>query len=460
MRYAALLAVTLVLGAAVSGQPSLPVLDPMPEQITWANTSADPYLDAHRFQAILVEPNTWAAQLSIQKINDRLKQLGLAALPLRKMPEERLNEDYIWVSVEPTMRMPKLLHPLPVPAKGGYRLAVGDSMVYLLGQDLEGIQRGVTVLSQLLTQDGRVPKVLISDSPPGSAPRPHAELPEARLETGVNAQGFPLLRLQLEQYKHAIGSIEIRVPEAIEAWPKGQEASVLVYQDLRSPEWPAVLAAQPVSLPARWETSPAGSVFTLPLDNGCRLTAKAVWQAPRLSIEYTFLNGMPQPLSRIQAVTCVQLQGVSGLRDLKAQRTAVPLEGSGQYLYKLIPGFAPFPAEKADFQRLMAFTQASARLYSDNPHTAPHPGYPQDPGKVIHYWQTEALIDHPAIMEVASDQLWGVRVSSPQARCVWSNPGVTCLHADPVSGETAPGQETRLALEVELFQTTLAQMVR
>lgn len=460
MRYAAILAATLVLEAAASGSPSLPVLDPMPEQIAWANTSADPYLDAHRFQAILVEPNAWAAQPSIETINDRLEQLGLAALPLRKMPEERLNENYIWVAVEPTMRLPKLLHPLPVPAKGGYRLAVGDSMIYLLGQDLEGTQRGLAILSQLFTGDGRVPKVLISDSPPGSTPRPRPELPGARLETGVNAQGFPLLRLQLEQYKRAIGSIEIRVPEAIEAWPKGQEASVLLYRDLRSPEWPAVLAAQPVSLPVHWETSPAGPVFTLPLDNGCRLTARAIWQAPRLSIDYTFLNGTPQPMSRIQAVTCVQLQGVSGLRDPTAQRTAVPAGGNGQYLYKLIPGFAPFPAEKADFQRLMAFTRETARLYSDNPHTVPHPGYPQDPEKVIHFWQTEAAIDHPAIMEVASDQLWGVRVSSPQATCVWSNPGVTCLHADPFSGETAPGQETRLAVEVEFFQTALAQMVR
>jgi len=460
MRYGIVLAVMMTLGTAAAGPAALPALNPMPQQIAWADASADPYLDAHHFQAILLEPNAWVAQTSIETINDRLKQLGLAALPLRKMPEERLTENYIWVAVEPTMRMPKLLHPLPVPVKGGYRLAVGDSMIYLLGQDLEGMKRGLTILSQLFTQDGRFPKVFISDSPPGSVPRPRPELPEVRLETGVNAQGFPLLRMQLEQFKRGAGYIEIRMPEAIEAWVKGQTSSTLVYRDARLPEWPATLATPPVSLPVQWETSAEGSAFTLPFDNGCRLTARAVWKAPRLSIKYLFFNGLSQPLSRVQAVTCVQLQGAPGLRDPNVQRILAPVQGKGQNLSRLIPGFAPFPAEKADFQRLMAFTSEAARLYPDNPHTAPHPGYPQDPERAIHFWQAATLIDEPAITEVASDQLWGVRVSSPQATCVWSNPGVTCLHADPNSGEAAPGQEVRLDLEVELFQTALARMVR
>ncbi len=460
MRNFGILALFLLLTTSAPGQPELPSLDPAPQQIAWADASPDPYLGARDFQAILLEPNTWVAQAEVEKINERLKALGVPALPLRKMPEERLNEHYIWVAVEPTMRMPKLLHPLPVPVAGGYRLAVGDSMIYLLGQDLAGLQRGLVALTQLLTPDARFPKVLISDNPPGSIPRPRPVLPQARLEPGVNAQGFPLIRLALRQEEKVLGSIEIRTPEALESWTKGTDARALLYQDLRSPEWPATLAAQPTSLPVPWESSPDRASYTLSLDNGCRVAVQAVWRAPSLSIEYTFFNGLPETLARVQTVTCVQLQGIAALRDPLAQRTVVPFQGIGRPLIGLIPGFTPYPTEKADFQRLIAYCAGAVRLYSDCPHKEPHPGYPNDPEKVIQSWQATDTVDHPSLMQIASDQLWGVRVTSPQATRVWSNPGVSCLHADPHSGEVAPGQEVRLALEVELFQTPLAQMVR
>ena len=254
--------------------------------------------------------------------------------------------------------------------------------------------------------------------------------------------------------------VRVRLPESIEARIEGEESVRKFYQDIRSEDWPAVLACEPAGLPVSWQEEGAVQRYRLDLDNGCALEVRAEYQAPKAVLDYTFHNGIAGPLHQVQFCTCVQLQGVPALRDPLAERLAVAAGGKVQLLRALVPGFTPYQEGQAVEQRFLAFAEGLPPAYPDNPHVAPHPGHPEDPAQAIHFWQAAVPFSHPVIAGLSKDWMWGVRVYSRGAASVWSNPGISCLHSDPPPQDIAPGQSATFRTTVELFQTTVSRMVR
>ena len=162
---------------------------------------APSFLDVRGLEALLLEPGAWEAREELAPLQVRLKRVRGEELPLRTMPDERKAASYIWFAIDPAPRQPRMIRPLTAPPAGGYRLAVGAEAAFLLGRDLEGLRRGLAALIALIGEDGRLPRVVISDWPPDRSPPRGVDKRLSGVPPGgtANGQGFPELLLHLSR---------------------------------------------------------------------------------------------------------------------------------------------------------------------------------------------------------------------------------------------------------------------
>ena len=145
---------------------------------------------------------------------------------------------------------------------------------------------------------------------------------------------------------------------------------------------------------------------------------------------------------------CVQLRPSPDFADPLMERTGVVVSGRFKRFRDICPGFAPYPDADAVRQRFLAHGQAARRWFDDNPHISPHPGFPDDPDQAIAFWQAEPRIDSATIVTVSRDGEWRIATSSPQADLVWTNPGISCHHADATVPSCPPGQTAQVTTRV------------
>lgn len=306
-----------------------------------------------------------------------------------------------------------------------------------------GLLGGVSVVLLLAGAWGRGAEA----ADPG---RDRKSVMEIRLEGTKNGQGFPVLKIHLTRGGEGAGFLLVRFPEGIDTWAAGGKHTKF-YQDVRSPVWPAKLAAEPVRLPAEWLGDADDTGYVMPFDNGMRLRAQARVIGARVVLSYE-LEGDPGTVAVQSRIwSCVQLAQSTPLADLLMERTGVPVGGKLQLFRDLVPVFEPYPRKRAVSQRFTAY--ASGRVPGlPNPQVKPHPGFADDRDQDIYFWHAPKPLDVSAIATLSRDGAWSVVTVGRGAPSVWTNPGISCQHADPDGGGWEPGGTLKITNAIHIVE--------
>lgn len=143
------------------------------------------------------------------------------------------------------------------------------------------------------------------------------------------------------------------------------------------------------------------------------------------------------------------------LADPLMERTHCWTDSGFQLMRELVPGFQPYAKEKAVNHRFTAYLPGVPRPYEENPFIAPHPGFPDDPEQRVWFWTVTEDIPRAAIATVAKDGTWSVVTQGENALGVWTNPGISCHHADPIGAHLPPGGELTIANTIRFVEGRL-----
>ena len=259
-----------------------------------------------------------------------------------------------------------------------------------------------------------------------------------KLEGTQTGQGFPALLVHLERDGESQGRLRVRFPEGIDATRADDGRHLKFYQDIRSPAWPAKLECEPEALPVEWTGDEADTGYVMRLNNGMALTARATVEGAKVVMAYELENGTDIDMASCIIWSCVLLQPAPPIADNPMERTGVLSGGAFKLFRELIPHFEPFPRDQAEYQRFAGYVEGMIPQH-DNPNIVPHPGFPDDRTKDNYFWRSPEPIDLGAIGTVSADGEWSVATVGEGVHSVWTNPGISCQHADPAGRPLKPG---------------------
>jgi hypothetical protein len=263
-----------------------------------------------------------------------------------------------------------------------------------------------------------------------------------RLQGSQNGQNFPVLLIHLKRAEFDAGHVRVRFPEGIDAW-RSDGSHTRFYQDVRSPIWPAQLAMEPVGLPVSWTGGEKDIGFEMSFNNGMKLHSRAKVEGSSVVLSHEMRNGTETEFTQSKIWSCVQLVPSPPVSDLLMERTGVLVEGEFRFFRDLVPDFRSYAKEQAVNQRFTGYAKGNLPT-GPNPRINPHPGLPDDRTKDISFWHSQKPIDCGAIATVSTDGEWSVAAIGEGAPSAWSNPGISCLHADPNGGRWKPGETLRI----------------
>jgi hypothetical protein len=274
---------------------------------------------------------------------------------------------------------------------------------------------------------------------------------ELKLEGTQTPQGFPSLRIHLTRHGEDAGFVRVRFPEGIDANRSGDGKHLKFYQDLRSPAWPAELETEPVKLPVEWTGDEQDTRYVMEFDNGMLLRARARAEDRRVVLSYELQNGTDVDLANVTIWSCVQLMHSPPLADFLMERTGVLVEEEFRLFRDLVPGFTPYSREQAQYQRFAGYPPGRVSG-GPNPEVKPHPGFPDDRGKDNYFWYAPQPIEAEAIATLSRDGTWAVATVGKGANSVWTNPGISCQHADPAGGPCGPGATVSVTNSIHVIE--------
>jgi len=275
---------------------------------------------------------------------------------------------------------------------------------------------------------------------------------DINLEGSGPGERFPRLKIHFTCAGREEETVSIRFPEGIAAVDAASGKHLSFYSDTRSPDWPSTLECEPVNLPVDWQGDGKQLSYTMCLDNGMILESSARVEGSRVILTHALNNATSLDLRYIKIVTCVQLQLTPSFADLLMERTAVPVDGTFRLFREIAPEFKQYPRADAVRQRFLAFRHKSGRWFPEAHRTMPHPGHPDDPNQAITFWQAAPLIDSADIATVSSNGDWRIATGSDEADTVWTNPGISCQHADATVASCRAGEAARVTATVSFLR--------
>ncbi len=164
MRYAhglMILGWAIVMLGALAEPVNLPVVFPSPQAMQWAGAGPE-WISSDMLKTVFMAGGlSESTQEGLAGLHARLLELGKPAI----QKTEDASTGGLKLFLEPALDIDRAFGELPAPREQGYRLAVTPNSVILLGKDQPGLCYGLVTLRQLIQQDGRIPRVTISDWP-------------------------------------------------------------------------------------------------------------------------------------------------------------------------------------------------------------------------------------------------------------------------------------------------------
>ena len=254
--------------------------------------------------------------------------------------------------------------------------------------------------------------------------------PTSGLRLEVMEQKAPMLRILLPQQSCADRGVEVIFPEHVTARQHGHT----------DPEHLYLFSKPPASKP-NWQRVGNSLQYEMDLPPGVHLLARATLHSDGVRFDYYFTNHSILDYDRLQAVTDPRMQSV--FHDVWLERTYVHHQGGFDLLASEIPERLTMPKSKWLPARYMV-----SYLWQVMPLRVEK----REDG--ITYYDKSRRVDEPFIATLSVDGSWVAATFSSRCGNVWSNPELTCQHADP-EGSLKAGGTAHLAVKMLILRGTL-----
>lgn len=247
---------------------------------------------------------------------------------------------------------------------------------------------------------------------------------------------LPTLKIVLTGVPASSREIEILFPEHVTVREHGRSQAEHLYL------WrPAQQGKRP-----DWRQVGQSLEYAMDLKN-VQMLARATLEPDGVLFHYTFKNRSTVDYDLLEAITDPRLY-TSRFRDVRLERTYVHREGRLELLARDTPERLSMPLGRwLPCRYLDSYTwpvpPAGKRVVKD---------------EGIAYYNASRPVDVPMIATVSQDGKWVAATCTLDVGNVWTNPELTCQHADP---EVALKPEGTATWETKtfIFQGTLAQVL-
>lgn len=244
-----------------------------------------------------------------------------------------------------------------------------------------------------------------------------------------NAQ--PTLRIVLPGRPESDRSIEVLFPEHVTVRRHGRANVEHLYRFQ-----PGAQGERPT-----WRRAGSSLEYERELPGAVHMLARATLELDGVRIHYEFRNGSDAAYEMVYAVTDPRLTGM--FHDVRLERTYVHRDDAFDLLASDRPERLTMPLDQWLPSRYLAS------------YTWPVPAQCiEHRGDGITYYNASRPVDQPFIATLSTDRKWVVATFARDPGNVWSNPELTCQHADPQTS-LPPGQNATLEVKILGLQGSL-----
>ena len=270
-----------------------------------------------------------------------------------------------------------------------------------------------------------------------SAQTPVVVNPESGLHLQVDdGSTLPALRLVLPGQPVSQG-ILIILPEHVTVRARGRNEAVHLYL------WrPGEHGARPP-----WHQVENSLKYEMELKSQVHMLARATLESDGVRYRYEFVNRSGVDYDMIHSISDPRLFP-SIFRDVRLERTYVHRQGGFELLASDLPARLTMP-----------LNQWLPSRYLDSyswPVPPPEKRVVKDDG--ITYYNASRPVDKPFIATVSEDGKWIAATWNPATGNVWTNPELTCHHADSDTSLKAGGTAS-LEVKTFVFRGTLQELL-
>lgn len=245
---------------------------------------------------------------------------------------------------------------------------------------------------------------------------------------------LPTLKIVLPGEPTSSRGIEILFPEHVTVREHGNSQAEHLYM------WsPGQKSERP-----DWRQMGQSLEYTMDLKN-IRMIARATLEPDGVLFHYTFKNRSTIDYDLLEAITDPRLC-TSRFRDVRLERTYVHRHGHLELLARDTPGRLSMPLDEwLPCRYLDSYTwpvpPAGKRIVKD---------------EGITYYNASSPVDVPMLATVSQEGKWVAATCTLDVGNVWTNPELTCQHADPAVSLGSEGT-ARWETKTFFFEGTLAQ---
>jgi hypothetical protein len=196
-----------------------------------------------------------------------------------------------------------------------------------------------------------------------------------------------------------------------------------------------------------WRRVDQALEYEMELKGKVHMLARATLESDGVRYQYKFVNRSDVDYDMIQAISDPRLfQSI--FRDMRLERTYVHRKGGFELLASDMPARLSMP-----------LNQWLPARYLDSyswPVPPPEKRVVKDEG--ITYYNASRPVDEPFIATVSEDGKWIAATWNPETGNVWTNPELTCQHADSETSLNAGGTAS-LEVNTFVFKGTLDQLL-
>ena len=245
----------------------------------------------------------------------------------------------------------------------------------------------------------------------------------------------PTLRIVVPGHAQSDRSLEILFPEHVSVRRPGSATVEHLYRFQ-----PGAQGDRPT-----WRREGLSLQYERELPGPIHLLARATLELDGVRFHYEFRNGSDLHYEMVYAVTDPRMTGM--FHDVRLERTYVYRDAAFDLLASDRPERLTLPLDQWLPSRYLAS------------YTWPVPIPLVERRDGITYYNASRRVDQPFIATLSTDRTWVIATFARSPGNVWSNPELTCQHADP-QASLPPRQRVILEVKMLVLQGTLEDVVQ
>jgi hypothetical protein len=259
----------------------------------------------------------------------------------------------------------------------------------------------------------------------------------------IEGQAYPTLRILLPDQIEPCRGIEVEFPEHV--WGRHRDTMEAEQLYLRLSGRPGQVEPTPPEY--EWRADDVALSYEMNLREAVIMKAEARLESDGVRFLYEFTNLSGVDYQELQPVTCVQMRSV--FHDLYLERTYVYHDWGFDLMASETPLRLRLPrGEWLPCRYLVPYTW---------PIKPPDERVElRDDGVTVYH--KSCRVAAPLLVTLSQDGRWLAATYTEHSGNIWSNPKLTCHHADP-SVELAPGGIKRLVLKTYVIQGSFDELL-